>query len=78
MGKAEGNEVTTYHFARIRHYFWNENLDGFFSISGNPLRDSQVRRIINYGIMKGYKTFNDIPENTIKQLLKEPVQLELF
>lgn len=28
--------------------------------------------------MKGYKTFNDIPENTIKQLLKEPVQLELF
>lgn len=64
---------------------WRKNLSGFFELdNGTPLSDSQVRRIVEYGIKNGYETERDIPGEEIEKLLKdnnikeESKQLELF
>lgn len=64
---------------------WRKNLNGFFELDdGTPLSDSQVRRIVEYGIKNGYETERDIPREEIEKLLddnnvkEESKQLELF
>ncbi len=70
----------------LKRNYWRRNLKGFFCLEdGTELTDAQVRRIVEYGIKKGYRTERDIPESEIIQLLRKPnrikdggVQLELF
>lgn len=45
-------------------------LDGFFSIGGHLLSDSEVRKLIVYGISKGYETNEDIPVEEAMKVLE--------
>lgn len=45
----------------LRKHAWRKRLDGFFSINGQYLSDSEVRKLVEYGISKGYETNEDIP-----------------
>lgn len=45
----------------VRQQAWKKKLDGFFSINGRYLSDSEVRKLVEYGISKGYETNEDIP-----------------
>ena len=57
--------------------------DGFFTFGGKALTHEQVKKIVNYAVMKGYQTEADIPANEVARLLEEKKnnkqeQLELF
>lgn len=56
--------------AGLRKFFWRKNLGGFFSYKGRKLSDAEVRRIVEYGISKGYETEDDIPDEEVEELLK--------
>lgn len=45
----------------LRQQAWKKKLHGFFSINGQALSDSDVRKLVEYGIFKGYETNEDIP-----------------
>lgn len=53
----------------LRQFAWRKRLHGFFSINGQPLSDSEVRKLVEYGISKGYKTNEDIPINEALEVL---------
>lgn len=48
---------------------WRKNLTGLFSIEGRKLTDAEVRKVVDYGIEKGYETDQDIPVQEIIILL---------
>ncbi len=48
---------------------WRKNLTGFFVCNRRELTDSEVRKIVDYGISKGYETDADIPDDELKQVL---------
>ena len=53
----------------LRQHAWKKRLHGFFSINGQALSDLEVRKLVEYGISKGYETNEDIPiEEAIKVL----------
>lgn len=53
----------------LRKFAWRKRLDGFFSINGQSLSDSEVRKLVEYGISRGYETNEDIPaEEAIRVL----------
>lgn len=45
----------------LKQQAWKKKLDGFFSINGRYLSDTEVRKLVEYGISKGYETNEDIP-----------------
>lgn len=45
----------------VRQQAWRKRLGGFFSINGRYLSDQEVRKLVEYGISKGYDTNEDIP-----------------
>lgn len=47
------------------------NLKGFFNFGDRELTDHEVRLLVNYGIEKGYRCENDIPEDEVERILKE-------
>ena len=49
--------------------FKRKNLSGFFTCNGRSLTDAEVRRMVNYGISKGYKYDADIPDKELKEIL---------
>lgn len=55
----------------LKRNYWRKNLNGFFTIDGKPLSDSQVRRLVNWGISHGCRTEADIPEDKIAEILQE-------
>lgn len=70
--------------AGLKRNSWRKNLSGFFTINGKPLSDSQVRKLVNWGIEHGCRTEADIPEDKIASILTEETekdgvkQLNLF
>lgn len=70
--------------AGLKRNSWRKNLSGFFTINGKPLSDSQVRKLVNWGIEHGCRTEADIPEDKIASILSEETekdrvkQLNLF
>lgn len=55
----------------LKRNCWKKNLNGFFTINGRPLSDSQVRKLVNWGIEHGCRTEADIPEDKIPEILQE-------
>lgn len=41
-----------------------------FEHNGKPLSKNQVKKILEYGLLKGYETTKDIPNNEIDEILK--------
>lgn len=65
----------------LKRWEWRKNLSGFFTIGGKPLSDSQVRKLVNWGIEHGCRTEADIPEDKIAEILREQPndkQIKLF
>jgi hypothetical protein len=55
----------------LKRNCWRKNLNGFFTIGGKPLSDSQVRKLVNWGIEHGCRTEADIPADKIAEILQE-------
>lgn len=55
----------------IKKWAWRKNLNGFFNLNGEPLSDAEVRKVVEYGIDKGYETAEDIPDEEIINLLNK-------
>lgn len=65
----------------LKRNWWHKNLNGLFTIGGKPLSDSQVRKLVNWGIAHGCRTEADIPEDKISEILQErpnDKQMKLF
>ena len=54
----------------LRKWHWSENLEGFFNFNGRPLTDIEVRKIVEYGIIKGYRCDVDIPDDEVLKILE--------
>lgn len=84
MGEVKVTTVKmTTNLAGLKRNYWRRNLSGFFSVNGKPLSDSQIRKLVNWGIEHGCRTEADIPEDKIASILGETEkdkgkQLELF
>lgn len=48
---------------------WRKNLRGYFILNGRELTDKEVRKIVEYGISKGYRTEGDIPDDEALEVL---------
>lgn len=59
----------TTNLAGLKKLAWKKNLTGYFTYGGRELSDAEVRRVVEYGISKGYRTEADIPEDEVNQLL---------
>lgn len=55
----------------LKRNAWRKNLTGFFTINGKPLSDSQVRKLVNWGIEHGCRTNEDIPSEKIMEIISE-------
>ena len=53
----------------LKKFAWRKKLDGWFTCNGRELTDSEVRKIVNYGISKGYRYDIDIPDDEVEQVL---------
>lgn len=53
----------------VRKHLWRKNLYGFFMVRGRDLTNSEVRRVVEYGISKGYETNEDFTDEEIIDLL---------
>lgn len=53
----------------IKKFVWRKNLSGFFCVNGRSLTNAEVRKVVEYGIAKGYETNEDIPTEEVVQLL---------
>lgn len=43
--------------------------DGFFSFRGKELTHEQVKKMVDYAVLKGYQTDADIPAKEVTELL---------
>lgn len=55
----------------LKRWAWRKNLRGFFSYGGRELSDAEVRKLVEYGISKGYRTEADIPSEEVDKILNE-------
>lgn len=53
----------------IRIHLWRKNLNGFFMVNGRYLTDDEVRKVVEYGISKGYETNKEFTDEEIINLL---------
>ena len=53
----------------IRKHLWEKNLHGFFTVNGRYLTDDEVRKVVDYGISKGYETNKEFTDEEIINLL---------
>lgn len=53
----------------IRKHLWRKNLHGFFTVNGRYLTDEEVRKVVDYGISKGYETNKEFTDEEIINLL---------
>ena len=70
--------------AGLKRHSCRKDLSGYFTVNGKPLSDSQVRKLVNWGIEHGCRTEADIPSDKIVSILSEETekdevkQLNLF
>lgn len=53
----------------IRKHLWRKNLNGFFMVNGQYLTDDEVRKVVDFGISKGYETNKEFTDEEIINLL---------
>lgn len=53
----------------IRKHLWRKNLNDFFMVNGRYLADDEVRKVVDYGISKGYETNKEFTDEEIINLL---------
>lgn len=53
----------------FKRNFARKNWGGLFSHKGRELTDSEARKLVDYGISKGYRTCFDIPDAEIDAIL---------
>lgn len=53
----------------IRKHLWRKNLNDFFMVNGRYLTDDEVRKVVDYGISKGYETNEEFTDEEIINLL---------
>lgn len=53
----------------IRKHLWRKNLNDFFMVNGRYLTDDEVRKVVDYGISKGYETNKEFTDEEIINLL---------
>ena len=66
-------QVTT-NLKGLKRNYWRRNLKGFFTIGDKPLSDSQVRKLVDWGIEHNCRTEADIPEDKISEILQEQTE----
>lgn len=54
----------------LKKYCWRKNQKGFFIHNCRELTDAEVRKVVVYGISKGYETEADIPEDELEKILE--------
>ena len=47
---------------------WGNNLQGYFNIGDRELTDAEARKLVEYGLSKGYKTDEDFTDADLKEL----------
>ena len=55
----------------LKKWAWKKNLSGFFSFEGRMLSDKEARAVVEYAISKGYEYDCDIPEEEVREVLKQ-------
>lgn len=53
----------------IRKHLWRKNLNDSFMVNGRYLTDDEVRKVVDYGISKGYETNKEFTDEEIINLL---------
>ena len=53
----------------IRKHLWKKSLYRFFTVNGRYLTDDEVRKVVEYGISKGYETNKEFTDEEIINLL---------
>ena len=53
----------------LKKFAWSKNLKGWFVCNGRELTDAEVRKIVEYGISKGYECDIDIPDDEVEEVL---------
>jgi len=44
----------------LKKFAWKKNLYGYFTIENRKLSDAETRKLVIYGLQKGYKTDDDL------------------
>jgi ribulose bisphosphate carboxylase small subunit len=52
----------------LRKWEWKKNLQGYFTIGDRELTDAEARKLVEFGLSKGYKTEADFTEDDLKEL----------
>lgn len=73
----------TTNLAGLKRNCWRKNLSGFFTHRGRNLSDSEVRKLVEYGLKKGYRTEAEFTDEEVDRLLsvgktEQEKQLKLF
>lgn len=50
---------------------WHRKLDGYMELDGKPLTDFFVRKLVEYGLEKGYDTNDDFTDEDINSLVSQ-------
>lgn len=46
-----------------------KRVDGYFTIGNRPMTHEEIKKVVDYAVLKGYKTEVDIPEEELCKLL---------
>ena len=52
----------------LKKWEWGNNLQGYFTLGDRELTDAEARKLVEYGLSKGYKTDKDFTDADIKEL----------
>lgn len=62
----------------LKKWAWEENLGGFFSFESRMLSDKEVRAVVEYAIFKGYEYDCDIPNEEVREVLKQIKKSKMY
>ena len=52
----------------LKKWEWKKNLQGYFTIGNRELTDTETRKLVEFGLSKGYDTDADFTEDDLKEL----------
>lgn len=52
----------------LKKWEWKKNLQGYFTIGDRELTDAEKRKLVEFGLSKGYDTDADFTEDYLKEL----------
>lgn len=52
----------------LKKWEWKKNLQGYFTIGDRELTDAETRKLVEFGLSKGYDTDADFTEDDLKEL----------